>query len=60
MASQSSSVATLPLQMSYEEFLDWCDEDTLAERVDGQVIMTSPASYRRQIVADFLLKTLGV
>jgi Uma2 family endonuclease len=46
--------------MSYEEFLDWCDEDTLAEWVDGQVVMTSPASYRHQIVADFLLKTLGV
>lgn len=60
MASQSSSTATLPLQMSYEEFLDWCDEDTLAEWVDGQVIMTSPASYRHQVVVDFLLKTLGV
>jgi Uma2 family endonuclease len=60
MASQSSSAATLPLRMSYEEFLDWCDEDTSAEWVDGQVVMTSPASYRHQVVADFLLKTLGV
>jgi Uma2 family endonuclease len=60
MASQSSSGATLPLQMSYEEFLDWCDEDTLAEWVDGQVVMTSPASYRHQTVVDFLVQTLGI
>lgn len=57
MASQSTA-ATLPLQMTYEEFLDWCDEDTLAEWVDGQVVMTSPASYRHQAVVDFLLAVL--
>jgi len=57
MASHSTAT-TLPLQMSYEEFLDWCDEDTLAEWVDGQVIMTSPASYRHQAVVDFLLAVL--
>ena len=33
-------------KISYEEFLDWCDEDTLAEWVDGEIIMTSPASER--------------
>lgn len=60
MASQSSSAATLPLRMSYEEFLDWCDEDTLAEWVDGQVIMTSPASSRHQEIVDFLVQTLGI
>ena len=60
MASQSSSAANLLPRMSYEEFLDWCDEDTLAEWVDGQVIMTSPASLRHQVVADFLVQTLGI
>ncbi len=30
--------------MTYEEFLEWVDEDTLAGWVDGEVIMTSPAS----------------
>ena len=47
-------------KMSYEEFLDWCDEDTLAEWVEGNVIMTSPASSRHQVVTGFLLKVLGV
>ena len=45
--------------MSYAEFLDWCDEDTLAEWVDGEVIMTSPASLAHQTLVGFLLKILG-
>src|SRR5438128_1649982 len=44
--------------MSYEEFLDWCDEDTLAEWVRGRVIMTSPASLRHQELLGFLLIVL--
>ncbi len=40
--------------MTYEEFLEWADEDTLAEWVDGVVVMTSPASLRHQEVMDFL------
>ena len=30
--------------MSYAEYLDWCDEDTRAEWVGGEVIMAPPAS----------------
>ena len=41
-------------KMTYEEFLAWADEDTLAEWVDGEVVMTSPASYRHQDVRGFL------
>ncbi len=33
-----------PRKMTYEEFLAWAGEDTLAEWVDGEVEMTSPAS----------------
>ncbi len=47
-------------QMSYEEFLAWADEDTLAEWVDGEVIMTSPASKRHQEISDFLLSVLRI
>lgn len=43
-----------PARMSYEEFLAWADEDTLAEWVDGEVIMTSPASIPHQDLAGFL------
>ncbi len=44
--------------ISYEEFLDSIDEDTLAEWVNGEVIMTSPASRTHQLIGDFLLTVL--
>ena len=50
----------LPLQMSYEQFLEWADEDTLAEWQNGEVIMASPASYRHQDLARFLLSVIGI
>lgn len=42
-------------KMTYEEFLDWCDEDTWAEWVDGEVVMVSPASLPHQDIKSFLL-----
>lgn len=47
-------------RISFEEFLNWADEDTLAEWVDGRVIMTSPASKRHQRISDFLTGILRV
>lgn len=49
-----------PPKLTYAEFLAWADEDTLAEWVDGEVVMTSPASRRHQEIAGFLEKILGV
>lgn len=49
----------LPAQgTSYAEFLDWCDEDTRAEWVDGEVIIESPASLVHQTLVGFLLSIL--
>jgi len=45
-------------RMTFEEFLDWCDEDTWAEWVDGEVIVFSPARDRHQGVSDFLISVL--
>jgi len=45
-------------KISYEEFLDWVDEDALAEWVDGEIIMATPASIRHQDIAKFLLRLL--
>ncbi len=47
-------------KLTYEEFLTWCDEDTWAEWVDGEVVVLSPASMRHQQLVDFLVQTLGV
>jgi len=49
---------TAPRWMAYEEFLAWADEDTHAEWVKGEVIMTSPASGRHQDISDFLTSVL--
>ncbi len=49
-----------PARMTYEEFLDWADEDTLAEWVNGEVIMTSPASLRHQNIGGFLFQVMSV
>ena len=44
--------------MTYAEFLEWADEDSLAEWVDAEVVMTSPASRQHQNLSDFLLSVL--
>lgn len=49
-----------PPRMTYEEFLDWADEDTLAEWTNMEVIMASPASYRHQDIARFLTSVIGI
>lgn len=54
-----SADPTKPATMTYEEFLDWATEDTLAEWVEGKVIMTSPASARHQMIAAFLHNVLS-
>lgn len=46
--------ANPPLRMTFEEFLEWYDEETPAEWVDGEVILMSPVSSRHEILAAFL------
>jgi Uma2 family endonuclease len=50
---------TDPTTMSYEEFLEWADEDTLAEWVDGKIEMSSPASLRHQLLKSFLARVFS-
>jgi Uma2 family endonuclease len=42
------------LTMSYEEFLEWSDEDTHAEWVNGEVIVFMPPSIVHQDIISFL------
>ncbi len=49
-----------PHKITYEEFLAWADEDTYAEWVNGEVIMTSPASKRHQEICLFLGQIVGI
>jgi len=53
-----SSVQLKKEKMSFEEFLAFCDEDTWAEWVNGEIVMFSPASDQHQDLSDFLLTVL--
>lgn len=54
LAALSSNPDGCP-KMTYDEFLEWADEDTLAEWVDGDVVtMPSPVSMRHQDITNFL------
>jgi len=48
-----------PHRMSYEEFLAWADEDTLAEWVNGEVVKYTPASLAHQRILTFLAQVMG-
>jgi len=59
-AVEISREAAAQVKMTYEEFLAWADEDTLAEWVDGDVIMYSPASRKHQDLEQFLAQVVGL
>ena len=48
-----------PQPITYEAFLDWLDEDILAEWVDGAIVMASPASLRHQLIKMFLTEAFS-
>ena len=56
----AARAAPQPRRMTYEEFLTWMDEDTLAEWENMEVVMASPASYRHQDIARFLTSVIGI
>lgn len=47
-------------RLTFDEFLDWADEDTHAEWVDGEVQFMSPASYDHQSVGVSLAALLRI
>lgn len=44
--------------VSYDEFLEWADEDTNAEWVDGDIVFMSPISDAHQDIVEFFLTLL--
>ena len=45
--------------VTYERFLEWADEDTYAEWVDGEIEIMSPASLPHQDLSMFLSRVLA-
>lgn len=60
--STNLEVAPLPpsTTMTEEEFVAWCDEDTRAEWVDGEVIIMSPVSTDHGRLTWFILSLLNL
>ncbi len=57
---QTTSARPLPEgKISYEQFLQWLDEDTWAEWVDGEVILMSPVNDEHQSLAMYLKVIMG-
>ncbi len=54
----TKEMQSTPAGLSYEAFLDWLDEDTRAEWVNGEIIVVSPASDPHQDLSDFLTTVL--
>ena len=47
--------------VSFEQYIEWLDEDTRAEWVNGRIeIMASPAAINHQNIAIFLDRVLGI
>ncbi len=51
----TSAPVTKPLKMTYEEFLEWADENQHVEWVNGEINFMSPVSDRHQFIGGFLL-----
>lgn len=47
------------LRMSYEEFLEWADEDTRAEWVEGEAIVYMPPRDEHQSIVEFVYELLA-
>ncbi len=55
MSSLSDRSRTPPPKgLTFEEFLEWCDSETRAEWVNGEIVLMSPASSRHQRIGSFL------
>ncbi len=53
-SQETAATAPREAKMTYEDFLNWANEDTLAEWVDGAVVMASPANWRHQQIVKFV------
>jgi Uma2 family endonuclease len=48
-----------PTPISYEAFLEWVDEDTHAEWVDGQIVLMAPASIDHQDISGLIFRLVA-
>jgi Uma2 family endonuclease len=56
--AQQPAMRPSPGRMTFEEYLDWLDDDTHAEWVNGEVVMHSPVSLGHNDLSGFLLAAI--
>src|SRR5437773_174414 len=59
--TQAAGLARLnppPEPMTYQQFLDWVDEETHVEWVNGKVVFMSPVSREHALIKGFLMKLI--
>jgi len=54
LAAEKIPISSQSRFMTEDDFLGFCDEDTRAEYIDGEVIVHSPASFKHEDISDFL------
>ncbi len=59
-ATTATRATPARLKMSYAEFLQWSDEDSHAEWVNGEVIVQMPPKDSHQATLGFLARLLGL
>ncbi len=59
MALPAQPIPPEKVRISYEQFLEQIDEDTLAEWVDGEVVYLSPAGLEHQQVGFWLARYIA-
>lgn len=57
-AAEPDFRAAPPGKMTEEDFVAWCDADTRAEWVDGDVIMMTPVNYEHSDLSGWLVAVL--
>jgi Uma2 family endonuclease len=60
LRKKAQDVEPSPLRMTYQEFLEWANEDVHAEWVNGEVIVQMPPKDRHQDVVRFLAVLLDL
>jgi len=54
LVKEKISISPQTMFMTEDDFLEFCDEDTRAEYLNGEVIVHSPASFKHEDISDFL------
>lgn len=59
LKDREESAVSLPQRMTEQEFVDWCDDETWAEWIDGQVLVMSPVNFEHAKLTAFLIQLIG-